>query len=105
MKLVLLLIALALLARIVFDFLRAYIPAPGTIWQKLLAAGKASATILWARFVMLVGLASAGLVNLADFANAPGIADGIKAVMQPQYVAWLVFGIALVTELARRRTL
>ena len=96
---------LAALIYVVLDFVRCYRAATGTIWQRLLATGRHSATILWQRFtIALAGFADA-LVWLADLLNAPGVAEPIKSVLQPQYVAVFVVTVAIVGELARRRTL
>jgi phage-related protein len=105
MKILILIAALAIIAYLACDFAQEYRSAPGTVWDRMLAAGKGSATILWARFSVVVGAVSAVLVNGANLLNAPGVADAIKAAMQPQYVAIFTIGVALVTELARRRTL
>ena len=96
---------LAALIYVVVDFVRSYRAAAGTVWQRLLATSRHSATILWQRFtIALAGFADA-LVWLADLLNAPGVAEPIKSVLQPQYVAVFVVTVAIVGELARRRTL
>lgn len=64
-----------------------------------------SATILWARLVALAGLVLAGLDWLASFAGLPGVSENIRAVLAPQVVPWYLIAIAVITELARRRTL
>ena len=99
------LILLAALVYVVIDFFSSYRAAAGTLWQRLLATSRESATILWQRFtIALAGFADA-LVWLADLLNAPGVAEPIKSVLQPQYVAVFVVTVAIVGELARRRTL
>jgi hypothetical protein len=96
---------LAALIYVVVDFVRCYRAATGTVWQRLLATSRHSATILWQRFtIALAGFADA-LVWLADLLNSPGVAEPIKSVLQPQYVAVFVVAVAIVGELARRRTL
>jgi hypothetical protein len=105
MHLVIDLVLFAALVYVVVDFIRAYKSASGTVWQRLLATGRHSATILWQRFtIALAGFADA-LVWLADLLQAPGVAEPIKSVLQPQYVAVFVVAVAIVGELARRRTL
>src|SRR5919204_3379674 len=99
------LILFAALVYVVVDFVRAYRAATGTVWQRLLATSRHSATILWQRFtIALAGFADA-LVWLADLLNAPGVAEPIKSVLEPQYVAVFVVAVAIVGALARRRTL
>ena len=89
----------------VYDAIVGYKNSTGTTWERILAAGKGSVTILWQRFVVLVTGLSGGLVILAEYLNAPGVADTIKSVIQPQYVAIFVIGMAIISEFARRRTL
>jgi hypothetical protein len=99
------LILFAVLAYVVVDFIRSYKVASGTLWQRLLATGGHSATILWQRFtIALVGSADA-VVWLADLLQAPGVAEPVKSVLAPQYVAVFVVAVAIGGELARRRTL
>lgn len=95
----------ALVIYFAYDLVTSFYASSGTLWQRLLATGKQSATILWSRFVVLVTGLSGGLVLLADYLNAPGVADAIKAVIQPQYVMILLIAIPLINEFARRRTL
>lgn len=64
-----------------------------------------SATILWARLVALAGLLLTALDWLANLAGLPGVSENIRALLAPQYVPWYLIAIAIITELARRRTL
>lgn len=95
----------ALVVYFVYDFVASYRASVGTVWERLLATGKQSATILWARFVVIVSGASGGLALLAEYLNAPGVSDAIKSVVQPQYVIILLIAIPLISEFARKRTL
>jgi hypothetical protein len=105
MHLVIDLVLFAALVYVVVDFIRAYKSASGTLWQRLLATGRHSATILWQRFtIALAGFADA-VVWLADLLQAPGVAEPVRSVLAPQYVAVFVVAVAIVGELARRRTL
>ena len=105
MHLILDIALIAALVYVVIDFVRAYRVAVGTVWQRLLATGRNSATILWQRFtIALAGFADA-LVFVADLLQAPTVAETIRSVLQPQYVAVFVVLVAVVGELARRRTL
>lgn len=105
MKLTFDLVLLASFLYVAWDFYADYRAAAGTVWQRLLASGKESATILWTRFTVLVTALSNSLVWVAGLLGAPGVEDSIKAALQPAYVAGFVVAIAIVTELARRRTL
>jgi hypothetical protein len=105
MKTAVTLIVLAIVGYVVVDFVREWRKAEGSLWDRLVAAGKGSATILWARFTIIVGALADLLVEVADWLNAPGVADGIKMVLQPEYVGAFIVAVALISEVARRRTL
>lgn len=75
------------------------------MWQRIKAWFKHSATILWARIVGLGGLVFAVLEATADLFELPGIRENIQLLLDPKYVPYYIIAIALVTELARRRTL
>lgn len=72
---------------------------------KVLGAFRHSATILWARFVALVGASAGVLAGLADTLNMPEVREVIQSVMKPEYVAFFIIFIAVITEWARSRTL
>jgi hypothetical protein len=99
------LILLAAFIYVAVDFVRRYHAATGTVWQRLLATSRQSATILWQRFTIALAAFADALIWFADLLNAPGVADAIRSVLQPQYVAVFVVVLAIVSELARRRTL
>src|SRR5712692_4313398 len=79
--------------------------AHGTLWQKLLAVGRHSATILWARFTVAVAALADGAVWVADFLGSPQVAGAMQAHLDPRTVAAVMVAVAVVSELARRRTL
>jgi hypothetical protein len=64
-----------------------------------------SVTILWARLVAVIGLLLAFSDQLLDLFSMPGIKDQVQAVLDPKYVPFYLIAIAVVTELARRRSL
>lgn len=75
------------------------------MWERIKAWFKHSATILWARIVGLGGLVFATLEAIGGFFDLPGIRESIQLLLDPRYVPYYIIAIALVTELARRRTL
>jgi hypothetical protein len=95
----------AALAYIIIDAVISYRAAVGTVWQRLLAAGKESATILWARFTVVVGVVVNGLVWMADVLHAPEVANAIQTYGGPKAAAAVLIVVAVITEMARRRTL
>lgn len=101
-------VSLALIALLVIFgilFAKQFATAQGDIFSRILAAGRNSATIAWQRFVIIISTAAASLSFVADYFNAPGVSDAIKSVLKPEYVAAFVVGVALISELARRRSL
>lgn len=89
----------------IWEFVRDYSAAEGSAWERLLAAGKGSATIAWSRFSAIVAAMAGTLSGLADWLNAPGVSEAIQSCLKPEWVALYVLGVALIAELARRRTL
>lgn len=77
----------------------------GTGWEVMKASVKDSTTIAWARFVGLVGSLVDILLYAADWIGTPEIADAIRAMVTPEYAAYALLAMAVITELARRRRL
>jgi hypothetical protein len=77
----------------------------GSAWHRCLTAAKSSATILWARFTIVVTALATCLIQLADFVNAPSVTAAITTYLKPCVVAAIMVTVAVVTEWARRRTL
>lgn len=73
-------------------------------WERLWAAGRGSATKLWARVVGIVASIIAAAAGLAPMLGAPEVSDFIKANFEPQTVTIVMVGIMVVVELARNRT-
>jgi ABC-type sulfate transport system permease component len=113
MRLVFTLSALALIAFLVFDFVRAYLKATTTGWQRVWDAGRGSATIIVVQLgVVASGIATASgdLVDwICSLVNDPSAADPIKTAIA-QYCTPTTVGVAMVGYLglvawARLRTL
>lgn len=94
----------ALLGFYAYEFYVGYKAATGTTWQRVLAGARGSATILWARFTQAVTAVVTIFVSMADLLNAPQVGQAIQQYVQPKYVAAVFVGIAIITEVARRRT-
>jgi hypothetical protein len=86
-------------------FLRSYRAATGTTWQRLLAASKDSATVLWGYIVGLAGTLLTWSVTAADFFNAPEVRTFVETNIKAEYLGAALTVIALVTIAARLRTL
>ncbi len=82
-----------------------YRAATGSTWQRVLAASKNSATVLWSYFVMVGSTLMGWSVNAADALNLPDVRNFIQAHLTPEMFATTLFVIGLVTVAARMRTL
>ncbi len=105
MKLAITVALAAFVAYVVFVVVSAWVKTSGSPWQRLLATADESATILWAKFTAVVAVLAGGLDYIADYIGQPEIADAIKALMKPQFVAGFMIFVAVVTVWARKRTL
>lgn len=76
----------------------------GSLWDKLLAAGSDSATKLWARFLALIGAMLGLVTSAADYLGDPQLSSVVQQYFKPDYVAYAMIGIAIVTIIARNRT-
>jgi hypothetical protein len=85
-----------------YDAIRAYKSAIGTIWGRIIAATKGAAASLWTGFTVLAALLAQGLAQLADILNAPAVASAIQTYLGPKEVAAIMVAIAIITELRRR---
>jgi len=86
-------------------FARAWTVETGSFWQRTLKAGRQSATIVWAKLVMLVGGVVAVLDRLADLAGDQSLATQIQQYATPQVVGYVMIAIMFVNVWARLRTL
>jgi hypothetical protein len=83
-----------------------YRKATGSTWERLLAAGKESATILWGKFCMLLSGLIASLDSFADLINMPELKTYIEmALGNPKVVAGVMLALSAVSIYARKRTL
>lgn len=106
-------IALALTAVVIFDFIRSYQASTNTGCARLLDAGRGSATILWSQIGFAIAAVVAALDQVMDWicqiAGTPGADDAIKSAIQqivtPTSAAIALAVYALITAIARMRTL
>ena len=101
----LLLLTFAMIGWILFTFVRAWIVETGSFWQRTLKAGKDSATIVWAKVVLVAGGLVAVLDKIAGLAGDPSLAAQIQQYATPQLVSYVMIAIMLVNIWARLRTL
>lgn len=80
----------------------------GTLVERLLAAGKGSATKLWARFVALASAGIGAFIGMADQLHNPHVAEVIHLIQKHVGARWVALSIVVImvmTEVARNRTL
>ena len=77
----------------------------GSFWQRTLKAGKDSATIVWAKVVLVAGGLVAVLDKIATLAGDPSLAAQIQQYLTPQVVSYVMMGVMAVNVWARLRTL
>jgi hypothetical protein len=101
----LLVLTVLMIAWIGFTFVHAWIAETGSFWQRTLKAGKDSATIVWAKLVIIAGGLVAVLDKIADLAGDPSLATQIQQYATPQIVGYAMMAVMCVNVWARLRTL
>jgi hypothetical protein len=96
---------LILVGWIAFTFVRAWMVETGSFWQRTLKAGQQSATIVWAKLVIMAGGFVAVLDRLADLAGDQSLAAQVQQYATPQVVGYVMIAIMFVNVWARLRTL
>lgn len=92
-------------AALVLDLVHGYRSGEGSVGDKLLAAGKNSASILAARVGMIGGFGLQAIVVLSDAIASPGVKAFVDQYMNANAVGYTMIAAALIAEIARRRTL
>jgi hypothetical protein len=96
---------LLLIGWITFTFVRSWMVETGSFWLRTLKAGRQSATIVWAKLVIVAAGLVAVLDKLADLAGDPSLAAQIQQYAKPQVVGYVMIAIMFVNVWARLRTL
>jgi hypothetical protein len=103
MKTLVSLIALAILAVVLLDFVRAYMQATSAGWQRVWDAGRGSATIVVAQLGTVAGALVAASSQVTDWItgllNTPGADEQIKSLIA-SYLTPTTVGIATVAFMA-----
>ncbi|MGZ5871147.1 MAG: hypothetical protein ACXWKP_03440 [Bradyrhizobium sp.] len=100
-----LIVTLLMVGWIAFTFVRAWMVETGSFWQRTLKAGKESATIVWAKAVIIAGGLVAVLDKFAELAGDPSLTAQIQQYATPQIVGYVLVAIMFVNVWARLRTL
>lgn len=88
-----------------FTFVHAWMVEAGSFWQRTLKAGRESATIVWAKIVIIAAGLVAVLDRIADLAGDPSLTAQIQQYATPQIAGYVMIAIMLVNVWARLRTL
>lgn len=102
-NIILIAMGIVVIALIVFRAVQSYRNSPSG--AGVLAAFENSATIAWSRVMMICGAGFSVVQQAADVAATPEVAAVIKSVLPPQYMTVFLIGNAIITEMARRRTM
>jgi hypothetical protein len=76
----------------------------GTVWERLLATGKYSATVVWSMIVILGSTILTGVGYLGDALNLPEVKDW-STRLPAEWVGASVAVIMAITVISRMRTL
>ena len=102
-----LVIAIAVFLTMVYfisEFVKDYSKHAGTWFERAMAACQDSLTILWNKFVVLLGMGAGSIVSLADYLNDPGLTAMVKSAMKPEYLIPFGIVVGIITIYARKRT-
>jgi hypothetical protein len=95
---------LALIGFVCWTVYSQYRLTTGTVFQRLLAGARNSATILWSKFVAVIALITMQLDNVADLLGSPELKEFINQwVGNPKTIAAVMLIISGVTIYARLR--
>lgn len=90
---------------LVADAVHGYVTGTGTVWDKMLAVGKSSASILSARVGMIGGFGLQAIVSLAEVISSPTVKAFVDQYINASAVGYTMIVAAVIAEVARRRTL
>ena len=90
---------------IVIHAVMAYREAQGTVWERILSTSRDSATWLWGKFLFVAGLLIEAVNQLATYLDRPEVTTFVNSYVPPRYVAGVMVAIAVITLLARLRSL
>lgn len=99
---------IALLLAVVYIVVRVvilYTQATGTVWTRLLATARGSATILQGYAVTLGGASLVASEKLTEILNLPEAQAFIAKTVSPQLMGWVMIGTAALAVGARLRTI
>jgi hypothetical protein len=88
-----------------YTFVHAWLTETGSFWTRSLAAGKDSATIVWSKLVILVGMIVPALDKIATSLGDPSLVSQFQQYLTPTTVGISMAAVMALTIWARLRTL
>ncbi|RZN13906.1 hypothetical protein [Bradyrhizobium sp. Leo121] len=89
---------------ILYRMVKYYYLAEGSVWDRLLATAKYSATVLWSMIVALGASILAGISYLAEALNLPDVKAWVT-MLPAEWVGFVVAAIMGLTVVSRLRSL
>jgi len=97
---------LAIVAFVAWNVYSQYRKAQGTVWERLLASARNSATMLWGKFSIAVAGIIANLDPIATWIGGPDAANFLNTYIgNPKILAAVMLVISMISMWARTRTL
>jgi hypothetical protein len=97
---------LAVAVWVAWTCIQVYATETGTFWERMLKTARDSATLLWARFCMLVAGVVANIDTAADFLGVPELKPFIDTWLgSPKIIAGVMLLVSMITIAARKRTM
>lgn len=87
------------------QFALAFRASEGTVWERLLATSRHSATWLWSKVLLVAGSLIQVAQNAATWLNMPEVSTFIQANLPPEWVGYMLLFVAVMTFLSRMRSL
>jgi hypothetical protein len=104
-SLIITLAVIATLAWLAYHVVKKFKTSEGTFWDRLLAGFKDSATILVAGATYVGGAILGFIGQAADALNVPQVAEVVRTQIPAEYMGYGLMALAVVTVLARLRSL
>jgi hypothetical protein len=105
MKSLMTLVFIAVLASSAWQFYAGCAAAVGTPWQRIKNAFHCSTTIIWAFAVRTIDALAGSVDGIAGWMNMPEVQAIVQRFLAPEAAMVMTLVIAVVTEIARRRSL
>jgi hypothetical protein len=105
MKSLLTLLFIAVLVYSAYQLWSGFQAAEGTAWQRLVTTFRSSSTLAVAFVVRVADSLAGSLDGIAGWLNMPEAQAVIQRYLTPEMAMLLMLGVAIATEIARRRTL